>query len=285
MSESANTAAGGRSIHLEGGRHGVLLFHGLSSSPLELQYIARGLHRAGHTVLVPALKGYTVGMAGAYAASAGEWVQAALRAFDQLAKECDTVSVGGLCLGAVLALRVAERRAGSVHSVLGLSTALYYDGWANPWYTRLLPLAPFLPLARRIRVRERWPFGLKDERLRRWIERQMQESALSDAGASTLRVSELIKARRLIVRTRKHLEAIIAPLLLLHAEEDECATPRSAYEVSRRVSSTDKRLILLHDSYHMISMDREKQHVLDEMVNFLRKHITGPTPGSRVPAH
>lgn len=265
-----------RPLVLRGGRHGVLLFHGLSSSPLELQFVGRGLQRAGHTVHVPVISGYTHGLID-HRTGVDDWIAQALQQLDALSRDCDTVAVGGLCIGAVLALQVAAARPSQVDAVLALSTALHFDGWGNAWYTPLLPLARYLTLARRITVAEKWPYGLKDERMRGWIARQMQASSSSDAGASVLQVGELLKARTLIKQTRQALHRITATTLLLHAVEDECATPRSAHEVAARVSTGDVRLVLLRDSYHMLSMDREKEQVLAEMVGFLRTRCAAAT--------
>lgn len=247
-----------------------MLFHGLSSSPLELQFVARGLQRAGFTVKVPVLEGYTYGTFGrAPIRSAQTWVASALQELDTMRAECETVAVGGLCLGSVLALRVAGLRADQLTSLLCLSTALDYDGWGNPWYTPLLPLARVLPFAKRISVKEREPFGLKDARMRAWVARQMRELGESDAGAASLQVADLLKARDLIRLARSSLGEITTPTLLIHAREDECATPRSSYEIAGKVNTARTRVVLLNDSYHMISIDREKETVLSEMVQFL----------------
>jgi len=256
-------------LHLKGGRKGVLLFHGLSSSPLELQFIARGLNRAGFTVKVPVLDGYTYGTFGSTATTARSWVASALKELDHMLAECESVAIGGLCLGSALALRVAGLRSDRLSTLLCLSTALDYDGWGNPWYTHLLPLARYVPFAKRISVKEREPFGLKDVRMRAWVARQMREAGESDAGAATLSVAELLKARDLIALARSSLPEITVPTLLIHAKEDECATPRSSYEIADRINANRIRVALLADSYHMISIDREKEHVLSEMLQFL----------------
>lgn len=256
-----------RSLQLRGGRSAVLLFHGLASGPQELQFLAAGLHRAGHAVHVPAMRGYSHGLPGE--ASPRRWIAQALAAFDALRQTHEHVAVGGLCIGAVLALRVAALRRGHVAACLGLSTTLHYDGWALPWWRRLLPLARWVPPARRIGVRESSPFGVKDERLRRFIARQMHDGGSSDAGAALLRVRDLLAAQHLIHEARRGLPAVHAPTLLLHAREDDAASARSAYEVADRVGARTVRCVLLTDSYHMISIDREKQRVLAEMLEFL----------------
>ncbi len=262
-----------RPLRLAGGPRGVLLFHGLSSGPQELQYLARGLHLAGYTVQVPVLPGYSFAGADQALAPHAQWTAAAQAEFDALRARCEQVAVGGLCIGAVLALQLAARRGPEVAAVLALSTTLHYDGWATPWTRRLLPLAAWVPGAGRIGVREAAPFGVKDERLRGWIAAQMQATGASAAGAAILRVGDLLQARRLIKEVRASLPAITSPTLLLHARDDDAASPRSAFEVAQRVAARRVRCVLLADSYHMLSIDREKQRVLFEMRQFLD---TGP---------
>lgn len=258
-----------RPLSLPGGRSGVLLFHGLSSTPLELQFLARGLHRAGHTVRVAVIEGYTHGLPNERTRDHRAWAAAALAEFDRMRAQCDTLAVGGLCIGALLSLHVAARRPEQVSHVLALSTTLRYDGWANPWFRHLLPVARVVPALGQWPVREREPYGLKDERLRAWIAAQMSESGGSDAGAAQFRVRDLLEAQNLMRLVRSGLQEIKAPTLLLHARDDETASPRSAFEVVSGVSSERVHCVLLNDSYHMISIDKEKARVLSEMKDFL----------------
>jgi carboxylesterase len=259
-----------RTLNLPGGRHGVLLFHGLSSTPLELQFLARGLHRAGYTVRIAVIDGYSHGLPTSGPNGHAHWAHAAVAEFDRMRAQCDSLAVGGLCIGALLSLHVAAERSAGVSHVLALSTTLRYDGWAAPWTRWMLPLARVLPWAGRIAVKEREPYGLKDERLRAWIAGQMKESGGSDAGASVLRVGDLVEAQNLMRRVRKGLRRITAPTLLIHAKDDDCASPRSADDVASGVSSTRVHRVILYESYHMISIDKEKARVLAEMKEFLQ---------------
>lgn len=276
-----------QALHLPGGRSGVLLFHGLSSTPLELQFLARGLHKAGHTVRIAVIEGYSHSLPSASPSGHAQWAEAAVQEFDRLRAQCDTLAVGGLCIGALLSLHVAAQRPNQVSHVLALSTTLHYDGWGAPWTRWMLPLARVLPWAGRIAVREREPYGLKDERLRAWIAAQMRESGGSDAGASVLRVRDLLQAQDLMGLVRLGLKRITAPTLLIHARDDDAASPRSAYEVASGVSSQRVQTIMLDDSYHMISIDKEKARVLTEMKDFLRVQpanagsVTTPPPAPR----
>lgn len=273
-----------RPLNLPGGRHGVLLFHGLSSTPLELQFLARGLHRAGHTVRIAVIEGYSHGLPSAQPTGHARWARAAVDEFDRMRQQCDTLAVGGLCIGALLSLHVAAQRQAAVSHVLALSTTLHYDGWAAPWTRWMLPLARVMRWAGRIAVKEREPFGLKDERLRAWIAGQMKESGGSDAGAAVLRVKDLVEAQNLMRTVRRGMNQITSPTLLIHARDDDCASPRSAFEVASGVSSARVHCVLLNDSYHMISIDKEKARVLSEMKDFLQTAGKNADPSVTPPA-
>ena len=198
-------------------------------------------------------------------------------------QQCESLAVGGLCIGALLSLHVAARRPDAVSHVLALSTTLHYDGWAAPRSRWLLPLARLVPWLGKLAVKEREPFGLKDERLRAWIAAQMKESGGSDAGAANLKVRDLLEAQNLMRVVRQGMKQIKAPTLLLHARDDDAASPRSAFEVASGVSSDRVHCLLLNDSYHMISIDQEKARVLSEMKDFLQGAPLGPD-GSANPA-
>lgn len=257
-------------VEMSAGCHAVVLFHGLSSTPTELKYLAKGLHKQGYSVHIPVIEGYTQGSSDNQTThDHALWIKSALQEFDRLVDKYDTISVGGLCIGAVMALHIAARRPNNVSSIMSLSTTLRYDGWAVPMREHFLPLVQFIPPLCKLLVPEMHPYGVKDERLRRFIKNQMEGSGSSMAGASVLRVHDLIQAKKLIKATRARLHDVKAPILLIHAREDEAASPRSAYEVAEHVGSKDIHCVMLTDSYHMISIDQEKNKTLQEMCAFL----------------
>ncbi|MFT3818041.1 MAG: alpha/beta hydrolase [Rubrivivax sp.] len=276
----AEKGAPTKALHLPGGRSGVLLFHGLTSTPLELQFLARGLHRAGHSVRIAVIDGYTHGLPAKGPSGHREWAAAAVAEFDRMRSSCETLAVGGLCIGALLSLHVAAERPNAASHVMALSTALHYDGWAAPRSRWLLPIVPFVPGLGNMAIKEREPFGVKDERLRAWIGAQMKESGGSDAGAAALRVRDLFEAQRLMKLVRGGMKEIKAPTLLIHARDDDAASPRSAFEVAGSVSSERVQCVLLNESYHMISIDQEKAKVLSEMKKFMQ---SGQMPETTAP--
>jgi carboxylesterase len=250
--------------------HAALLIHGLSGNPLEMQYLAKRLRQAGYATFVPHFDGYGFGeRSDPFATGAWrDWRAQVLDRFDELARNYQSVSVAGLCIGAVLALDLAAERPGQVAALSLLATTLFYDGWSLPWYQFLAPLAYYTPLRHRYSYRERHPYGVKNEPLRKWIAREMSEKTTSIAGASSLPMTAVFQAKKLIRHVKRTIPTVTAPALVVHAREDDVASVKSAEFVLENIGSGDVDFILLHDSYHMVTLDNEKDLVASETIRF-----------------
>lgn len=59
----------------------------------------------------------------------------------------------------------------------------------------------------------------------------------------------------MIESAKKSLPCVTAPAIIIHAEEDDVASPRNARFVAGKISSKTVESILLHNSYHIITVD------------------------------
>lgn len=253
-------------------QHAVLLLHGLSGSPLEMQYLERRVEQAGFCTRNPSIPGCGFD-ARADCFDTGtwrQWLDFVSAQFDSLRAQHKHVYVAGLCIGAVLALRLAIERPQEVDGLALISTTLAYDGWQMPWYRVLAPLAYHTPLRRRITWPERHPYGLKNERLRQWVQRAMETHGISDVGAAHLPLSGIHEAHQLIGAVRRDIRRANAPTLIMHAIEDDVASPRSAEFVALNIGSSHVRTILYRNSYHVLTLDNDKQSVANETIAFFR---------------
>jgi carboxylesterase len=257
------------SLHLAGGAHAALVVHGLASTPLEVRFVARLLQAAGFTVVAPTLAGYSMGeVCGPWEA----WLAALERVFENLARSYRSICVAGLSAGATLALALAERRR-DVRSLALWSVTLRYDGWLMPWYRALLKPCYALGIGRNYVYRERPPYGLKNEKWRARVAAAMEKQQSSAAGPATIPAAFLIQTMRLGADAQRRLTDVRCDTLVLHSADDETASPRNAETVYRRIASRHKRKILLGDSYHMITMDNERDFVARETIRFYRQSL------------
>ena len=265
-----------KAFSYEAGQHAVLLLHGLSSSPLEMRFLARALHREGFTVVAPTLVGYS---AGNEEQRMEAWLASAVREFDALQEKYATVSICGLSIGATLSIALAAERP-AARALILLSVTLDYDGWAIPWYRFLLGWAYYTPIRHRWRYREGEPYGLRNEALRSKIARAMQKDAISEVGPSTISLPALHEASRLSAKVRRQLPSVTADTLIIHAIDDETASPLNARFVDAHIGASFLRTIFLDDSYHMITSDNEREIVAREIVMFLRESDAARNAGS-----
>ncbi len=257
------------SLHFPGGDHGVLLTHGLCANPLELLPLAKRLNQAGFSVRVPFLAGYGIAKDSRHIDPYPRWVQSLESEFREFRRDHKSVSLGGLCIGANLALALAARNPGMVEALLLISPTLFYDGWNVPWTRRLLPLAYLPPFRHWTWHRETAPYGVKNPRLREWIAAQMNRTGVSTAGAAVLPMSAIYQADRLIRHVKHRLPDIRTPALVMHASEDDVAGPRSPRLIVSRLGTSDVEMRWFHDSYHMLTIDNEKEAVAQTAVDYL----------------
>ena len=260
-------------IHLPGGPHACLLLHGLAGSPLEVRFIGKLLQRAGFSVHIPVIPGYSMGET---CTSWRAWVAAAECVHGELQAKYSTVCVAGLSSGATLALALAERHA--VQAVALWAVMLYYDGWAIPWYRGLFEPAYLLGVGRRYGYRERSPFGLKNERWRARVAEAMRSHHASTAGPALIPADFLYHSTVLGRHAARHLDRVTSDILVMHAADDETASPRNARDVYEGVRSPHKRRITLGDSYHIITMDNERDLVARETIRFFQQSILRTRP-------
>ena len=249
----------------------LLLIHGLCSSPHELRPLITRIEAAGFEVHAPAAPGgYGMGPhPGGTLERYEEWVQYFGTYFEDLISRRSRVSIGGLCMGANLALKLGARFRERVHSLVLVSTTLFYDGWNVPRTRILLPLAYYTPLRHWMKYRETHPYGVKNTRLRGWIAAQMRATRASTAGAAHLPMAAIYQGQRLIHSVKRNLSKIVAPTLIMHAREDDVSSLRSADLVCSRISSPEVIKRVFDNSYHMLTLDNDRHAVAQAAVDFL----------------
>jgi carboxylesterase len=257
-------------FQFQGDRRGVLLIHGLTGTPAEMLLVGKRLHRAGFTVHGVQLAGHCGDEADLLATGWRDWYASVERAAVRLREATDHLFVAGLSMGALLALMLAVERPELVDGVGVLGATFRYDGWDTPWIARLsflLPTIKRLGLARHRSFREEAPYGLRDERIRAQVSSAMLGGDSAAAGLPGNPWHSLAALHQLARHVRRRLPLVGAPCLVAHAVEDDIADLRNARLVAEGVNAPVE-LLLLADSYHMITLDRERRVLADRMAGF-----------------
>lgn len=257
--------------HDQYGRIGVLLIHGLTGTPNEMKMVGKGLNRAGFTVYGMQLAGHCGDVADLNQTTWQDWYLSVEQALVRLSAEVDHVFTAGLSMGALLALKAAADHPDVVRGVGVYGPTFRYDGWSIPLYARylnwLLIWVKRLGILQKGIFIEQPPYGLKDERLRARVVASMfsgDSSAAGLAGNPYPALAEMLLLSRVV---KKQLPQVKVPCLLMHASEDDVADVKNILLVRDRISAPS-RLVLLDDSYHLITIDREYKKVIEESVAY-----------------
>jgi len=257
---------------LGSGEVAVLLIHGLTGTPTELRRVAAGLAKAGCTVYVPTLPGHCGNNADLQATGWRDWYEGVRRTFVGIRARHRKVFVGGLSMGAVMSMYVAAEHPGQVAGLLMYSTTLKYDGWSIHKLAFLTPLLMKIPFGVHIcRFEEKSPYGIKNERLRAIVERQMKEGESSQAGLLTMEGVTVRELHRMNAVVKKRMPSINTPALVLHSIEDDITSRWNADYVERKLGGEVVK-ILLDDCYHMITVDLQYRRVVELSVDFIDHH-------------
>ena len=106
---------------------------------------------------------------------------------------------------------------------------------------------------------------------------------LSDSDAARLGYAHFplrvfCEMRHLITLCITSLPAVKAPLLLLQASEDDATSPRNSQFIHDRVASTRRELVLLRNSYHVITADLDRAEVAAAMTQFCQSLASPAAP-------
>lgn len=262
-------------IFHQGGRIGVLLIHGLAGTPKEMDSVGIRLHKYGFTVSIPVLAGHCEDTPALLASNRHDWEATAERAYQELASQTDAVFVGGLSAGALLSIQLAHKHP-EIRGIALYSTTLKWDGWSIP--RKAVLLAPMLrvPWFRdRYRLREGFPYGIKSENLRERIIMRLESGDTSAAGHTDTPGVTLLEMLRMIDRVKKIMPGTKSPALIVHAAEDDMVHVRNAYYIQKHLGGPSE-LLILNDSYHLVTIDQERQTVAKETARHFWNQLTDP---------
>ena len=259
-----------RSLFFPGRRVGVLLIHGLGGTPVELRHLSLALARAGHTVSAIQLAGHGGTADDLRRSTRSQWMASADTALTQLQARCDIVIAGGLSMGAILALNLAQRHPGAMHALMLLAPAFKLDGWSMPWTSGLLNAVKPWMLPFDANLAEHPPHGLKDERVRAFIVGAMHTGVAGEAGTFTTPLRAFAEFNALASETKAQLQTLTQPALVIHPRDDDMAHMRNACYLQEHLGGLVETVIL-NDSYHLVTLDRQRHIVVDRAVEFVNR--------------
>ena len=239
---------------------GVLLIHGGGDTPQALRYLAEYMHGRGYSVRAPLLPGHGRTLREFSGVVADQWMQAVRIAYRELTEEHSWVAVAGLSMGGALAAQLAAEQQSIPATVL---------------------LAPYLAIPTRIAIAARfaavWGVAIPyvralDPAARRSIQNQAEAARSLAYGVFT--PAALRALRTTVVRAIRALPKVTSPILMVQSREDNRIAPAAAQRAFDRIAASDKELVWVTGSGHVITVDYGREHVFELVVDWLDRHQT-----------
>ncbi len=248
---------------------GCLLLHGLTGTPHEMAPIAAAL-RGRYPLWLARIAGHDTRCEDLGATTWRDWYASARRGADALLAVTPRIVVVGLSMGALLAMRLAVELPREVAGVALLSPAVALGGRVPRWLRR--PLAVL---------------GLLDARFalaHAGVSRIVLTKGLSDIADAAVRADHpgyrqvplraLLNLVALQRMAAVDLAKVTQPALVIHAAHDHTCPVDAARALYARLGASDKRLVILEESFHVVTVDRESARVRDEVAAFVDRVAT-----------
>lgn len=255
------------------GRVGALLIHGLGGTEFDLGSLQKILTKCGvqtHTVTLP---GHGTTPTDLLDVTVDDWLDAVRTAYHRLLTEYENVHIVGMCMGALLAIELAKRERHSAGKLVALAPPVFIDGWSTPWYRKLRYLLyPLGPLAARLKVVEEYPFGIKNDLVRRIVQAKFDRGDNFHYRWVPLKcVRQVDRLRQLVIIA---LDQITCPTLVVHSREDELTSLKSAFFLQKNMTNAAIDVVVLENSYHMICVDNDRDQVATSVTTHLELDTT-----------
>lgn len=255
------------SIEIPGNRVGVLLVHGFGGTPMELRPMANAFARSGYSVRCPMIPGMADGTDISSLSAWTDWYATFEKAHDALRKKCDIVLVGGASIGALLALRLAARRPEDVQGLILFAPILWPNGSTIPWYFNFFWLVTQKWFARLFRFTLRPPFGIKDERVRRFVLDSLTSDGRQAEEVFSRNGGVVLELKRLAAEVRPLLGSVRQHTAIFHPRLDDQSDLSTTAKLQRKLGGLVETYVL-DDCYHRVTLDRQRSFVEDRSVDF-----------------
>ncbi|MBV9291140.1 MAG: alpha/beta fold hydrolase, partial [Frankiales bacterium] len=179
-----------------------------------------------------------------------DWYAELERTFDELRSRCEKTFVMGLSMGGTVVLRLAEQRGADVAGVVVVNPSLF----------TLRKEAKLLPVLRLL-VPSMPPVG-----------NDIKKPGVTEPAYDRLPVKAAYQLAQLWKLTNADLAKITQPLLVLTSRDDHVVEPANSERLMAGAGTTDKRQVILEDSYHVATMDNDLPRIIDESLAFVRTY-------------
>ena len=236
----------------EGNHIGVLVSHGFTGTTQSMRYLGEKLaHEGGYTVIGPRLQGHGTDPRDMARSTAEDWIRSVEDALEMLQARCSTIFMTGLSMGGTLTLYMAAMYPNVIKGALPINAAiqLHSPDMATLAYMRAAP--EMLP-------------GIGSD---------IKQPGIVELAYPQTPVRAIREIYALMSVTHDLLPRLACPTLVFQSQEDHVVPPANGPFILERIGATEKRLVWLANSYHVATLDNDKDLIAAESIRFIQAHV------------
>lgn len=229
---------------------GILVLHGFTGTPQSVRHVGEQLHRQyGFSVAGARLAGHGTSPDDMAKTGHRDWMDSAEGALKDLRQRCAKTFVLGLSMGGAIALNLAVRFPGHVDGITTIGAPV---GALVDTFTETLCRDPLPEYVASVGS------DIKAEGV---VELAYQE-------VPTKCINELIS---FVWLTKSILPNVKCPMIVMQSREDHVVLPINAIEIANNAGSHDIRLLWLENSYHVATLDNDKDMIVERAGTFFNE--------------
>jgi carboxylesterase len=236
-----------------GGPHGALVLHGFTGCPQSMRGLAEAFAGAGFAVELPRLPGHGTAIEDMLETTWADWSTHAESAYKELAGRCEKVVVAGLSMGGTLTAWLLERHPEIAGAV-----------FVNPAIEA--PAESFREMLR----------GILDSGSETMpaVGNDIADPGQTELAYDATPIPCLLSLCEADDEIAGNLDKIACPVLIMNSPQDHVVPPVSSDILAAGVSGPVER-VTLERSYHVATLDYDKDEIERRAVEFARKATAG----------
>lgn len=243
MKEQFPVIKGAEDFFIKGNDVGILISHGFMGTPQSVKYIGEKLAHYGYTIQAPRLKGHGTNYEDLETCHYTDWFQSLDNAYQNIRKQTRKVYVIGQSMGGTLALWLARKYA-TIDGIILVNPALTlpaYESLANQTEPRYL--------------KEGKP--------------DIKAKDVYEITYSHTPIKAIHELQKLMEQTPSLLADVHCPVLGIRSKIDHVVPPENTDFILDNVDSDIRKRVILPNSYHVASMDNDKDKIVENAHQFV----------------
>lgn len=228
---------------------GALLVHGYTGSPQGMRGLGDYLAERNIAVRGPRLPGHGTTWQDLNTRTRDEWRRKVAEGYEEIASGRDEVFIVALSFGVTLSLDFIARNPGKVKGLVALAGLVDTND----------PRRHFAPLIKRL------------TRSIPGVANDISDPDGHEIAYDRLPTSSTHEMLKTLTEVKSELARVDCPVLVMHGRNDHTVKPYNAEMIIERVSSVDKELVWCENSFHVITLDRDRDDVFRRTYEFIKE--------------